>query len=994
MMTWVRAQALPAASERDGHRYAVMSLEVEYEQPNPPLPPVKSLLGAAVKLGRTEGGYVAWREGLEATTVRLDSIGNLPDFMIYDSAIDLINRTILDELSQRGLKDAKVKIAPGQFDEQGKNLRGADDFNLKLQIAAGTIPAESHRIPVTNVELRYNPENLVLPPLKPMLGNAVTLGLTEGGYVAYREGLNGVKIPMNGLDHLPDFMLFSSAIDAMSRTIEGHFEQRGIKDVKVKIAADQIADGKDLRQPGDYRLTLEVNVPATGVAQVESQRYPVMGLQVAYAQPEVWLPRLETILNAPVKLGRTENGFMAFREGLDNYRVKLAQLGELPDFMMFRSSLDSIMQAIVDEFGKNGFVGVKVSIPTDQIAEDGADKRGQGNYGLTMVIDTSNVRSSATMISAADGKNYPVKSLEIAYTTERGKLPDPNVLMDVTVALAATESGLSAYRPGLVRKDMKLAEIAAQPETKLYGSAIKAINESIVSKMNQLGFFGVIVAPAQGQFDETGNDTRGEADQTLKISVRPGVVQDIRTVASGDRVGDAEKVNNPAYQRIAENSPVKKDDASGGNVLNRSELDRYVQFLNRHPGRRVDVAVAAGDEPGNYVLDYLVQDSKQWLVYAQGSNTGTSQTDKWRERFGFVHNQLTNHDDILKIDYVTSGFKDSHAVVGSYEAPVPTLDRLRWQVNGTYSEYVASDVGIFDQRFSGKTSTFGGQLSWNFLQSEDLFVDLVAGIVYQSTEVKQETLGTTNKAEAEFLRPSVGLTAQRQRTIDSFSGSATFETNLSDAAGTDEDALRNMGRAGAEADYVTFRWDLNYSTYLEPWLRGQQNNLQPEITSLVHEISFSFRGQQALDDARLASQLQYTAGGLYTVRGYKEAATVGDDAMIGSAEYRVHVPRMLAFGEPSKVFNNDFRFRPTNEYGWPDWDLIGKVFIDYGKVSNNTIPTVVESAGEELLGAGVGVELQIKRNFNLRVDWGWALKDVPGTTEGSSQIHIVGTILY
>jgi hypothetical protein len=988
----LHAQALPAASEADGKRYAVMNIEVGYDQPNPPLPPIRSLVGAAVKLGRTEGGYVAWRVGLEPAMVRLDAIGNLPDFMMYDSALDLIKRTLIDELSQRGIKDAKVAVAAGQFDEQGRNLREADDFNLRLVVSATAPAGDGYRIPVTGVELRYQPDNLVLPPLKPMLGAAIQLGATEGGYVAWREGLNGVKLPIHQLDRLPDFMMFQSAVDQMAQSVQAQFEQRGIKGATVKVAPNQVEGGKDLRESGDYRLLLEVNVGATGIAALEAQRYPVMSLSVAYADPKPWLPLIEIILNAPVKLGRTESGFMAWRDGdgLDPYRVKIAQLAELPDFMHYRSSLDLIAQAIVDEFAKHGYLGVTVSIDPSQIAADGADQRPKGDYGLSMIIDTSKVRSSNSRLVTADGRAYPVKALEIAYTMERGKLPDPNVLMDVTIPMAHTESGLAAWREGMVRKDMKLAEIAAEPDAKVYGSAIRQINQAIVTKMNELGFFGVIVAPAPGQFDETGADQRGEIDQSLKLVVKPGVVQEVRTVAGGDRVKQEERVNNAVHQRIAGNSPIQQGQ-DGQAVLNRSELDRYVQWLNRHPGRRVDVAVAAGNEPGSYVLDYLVQDTKPWMVYFQASNTGTQQTSRWRERIGFVTNQLTNQDDVLRFDYVTSSFEDSHAFVGAYEAPFPGLERLRWKVEGTYSQFVASDVGVFNVEFEGKTFTVGGELAWNFFQAEDFFVDLVGGILYQNTEMDGTFTTGVGEAEAEYLRPRGGIRAERRRTVDTFFASVMAETNLLD---NDLDATTSgfLGRVNSDDDFSLVHWDASYSTYIEPWLKGQQSNLQPEVSMLVHELSFSVRGQHVLDEARLASQLQYTAGGLYTVRGYKEAATVGDDAIIATAEYRLHAPRLFGASEPGKVFGEDFKWAPQNEYSWPDWDLIAKAFVDYGRTSvNDPVPG---EENQDLLGAGVGLELQLKRNFNIRIDWAWALKEIPGTTEGSSQIHIVGTILY
>jgi len=42
-----------------------------------------------------------------------------------------------------------------------------------------------------------------------------------------------------------------------------------------------------------------------------------------------------------------------------------------------------------------------------------------------------------------------------------------------------------------------------------------------------------------------------------------------------------------------------------------------------------------------------------------------------------------------------------------------------------------------------------------------------------------------------------------------------------------------------------------------------------------------------------------------------------------------------------------------------------------------------------------GVELQLRQNFNVRVDWGIALTAIPGEVDaGSNRFHISSTILY
>jgi hemolysin activation/secretion protein len=93
-----------------------------------------------------------------------------------------------------------------------------------------------------------------------------------------------------------------------------------------------------------------------------------------------------------------------------------------------------------------------------------------------------------------------------------------------------------------------------------------------------------------------------------------------------------------------------------------------------------------------------------------------------------------------------------------------------------------------------------------------------------------------------------------------------------------------------------------------------------------------------------------------------------------------------------------FRWRPQYEYGPTDWDLIARAFVDAGWTRN--IDRESFEIDQTLIGAGLGLELQLTRRFNVRIDYGWALTDVErvgGGNEvdaGDSQWHLVATLVY
>ena len=82
-----------------------------------------------------------------------------------------------------------------------------------------------------------------------------------------------------------------------------------------------------------------------------------------------------------------------------------------------------------------------------------------------------------------------------------------------------------------------------------------------------------------------------------------------------------------------------------------------------------------------------------------------------------MDNQLTGHDDILTLDFITAGFDDaSQDAIGSYEFKVPLADRLRDKIYGSWTEFVASDVGQAKEKFSGEEWIVGDELTMNLYQ--------------------------------------------------------------------------------------------------------------------------------------------------------------------------------------------------------------------------------------------------------------------------------------
>lgn len=597
-----------------------------------------------------------------------------------------------------------------------------------------------------------------------------------------------------------------------------------------------------------------------------------------------------------------------------------------------------------------------------------------------------------------DGATHAIDSIRFVYTRPNPGAPTAAQLLDSRLELGATPTGFVAPREGVPLESFTLAELPGLAVRSFHDSALPLIAPAVVQRLQSLGLIGVYVEPDPAEFAvENGVivDRRPPGQTHLTLNVTLGVVTEVRTIGLGERLPEDEGVDAPQHARIRERSPVQPQGSAAGapSLVRRDLIDDYIFWLNRHPGRRVDVAVApTGTEPGAVTLDYLVTENRPWLLYAQLSNTGTEATTEWRERFGFTHNQLTNNDDTFTIDYLTGNFEDVHALVGSYEAPLNDDGRVRWRAFGSWYTYTASDVGLPGADFDGDGWTAGGDIIWNVFQDRDFFIDFLAGLRYEW--VTTDNVLASIDGEDGFLIPSGALRLSRFRETDSLFALITVEGNASSLAGTDQEDIDDLGRLDADASWVVLKWDAAYSFFLEPLFR--KDRFEP--TSLAHEFAFSTRGQYAFD-YRLVPTAQDVVGGLYSVRGYPQSVIAGDTAVVATAEYRFHLAQGLPpSASPGQFFGSPFRFQPQYRSGPTDWDLILRAFVDVGRVTYSDRLSFEKD--ETLVGAGIGAELQLTRRLSARLDWGFALRaldDAGGgnrVDSGDQELHFVLTLVF
>jgi hemolysin activation/secretion protein len=628
---------------------------------------------------------------------------------------------------------------------------------------------------------------------------------------------------------------------------------------------------------------------------------------------------------------------------------------------------------------------------------------------LTQPAEADSAPMPPTTMPIDDGPTYDVSNLDIQYTQIAAGGITINDILNQDVVLGWIPSGYcdayttNALGARVIRADVqivrtKFSRLSQMTARSFHASALRSISEQIVNYLNSSGVMGVYADVSAQDINGT-QDLRPPGDTTLRIDIHTAVVTILRTVVSGDRFANqTQKINNPMVAKIATYSPIQPANTAGPgttDVLESQVLNSYVDQLNRQPGRQVAVSISQDKTstwPDAVDLDYLVHEDKPWRAYFQLSNTGTPQTNIWREQFGFIDNQLLGFDDQFNINYTTAGFTEQNDVNASYNFPLDPLGRLRMHVYGGYNSFSASDIGFGNAQFNGDETTLGGEAILNVFQHNRFFLDLIAGGRYQHIFVDNTLLGQTG--DADFGIPYVGVHADHYTPTDQFSLDASV---LYYWSGASQAQLNNLGREMPSTNPVVLQGDGLYQFYLEPLL--DPSGFQAGTSTLANEIRLSVSGQEAFG-SRLIAEDEMAVGGLDTVRGYPQSATAGDSVGVESVEYRLHIPHLFPVQPtPGTLFGQTFRYSPQEAYGPTDWDLIAKAFVDAGEVYNSDQQSY--EVNSTLVGTGLGIELDLKQNMSLLADWGVALTPINAASStgtavsaGSSQFNLSFTVSY
>lgn len=383
-----------------------------------------------------------------------------------------------------------------------------------------------------------------------------------------------------------------------------------------------------------------------------------------------------------------------------------------------------------------------------------------------------------------------------------------------------------------------------------------------------------------------------------------------------------------------------------GEVIYGPAAQKEINKLNENPDMRVTPAIVPGKEPGSVDIELKVEDKPPLHGDVEISNRSTPNTTDLRLN-GVVHfDNLWQRDHSISLQYQTSPENpgEVEVVSGTYVLPAP------WDIDQHIAVYGIWSNGstAFGEGF--KTIGKGEAVGLRYVLPLPTYKDVYAQNVTLGLDYKDftETDPSNASTPVTYLPLSVGYTSA----LTDSKGSTQFNAGLNMSfrgfvADTNQFAAR---RAGAKGDYEYGTAGIERTQDLPGGLK----------------IYAKIDGQMSSEP--LINNEQYSAGGLESVRGYKETEDLGDDAIHGTFELRaMEILEKYGIGE-GRVKLTPFVF----------FDFANLYVLD-------ALPG--QKVAPALQSAGMGMRGTVGKSFEYDTAWGVALSGTDTTKSGDSRLH-------
>ena len=392
---------------------------------------------------------------------------------------------------------------------------------------------------------------------------------------------------------------------------------------------------------------------------------------------------------------------------------------------------------------------------------------------------------------------------------------------------------------------------------------------------------------------------------------------------------------------------------SPGAIIYLPDLRQELARINRNPDLKVSPLLMPGSDMGTVDVALQVKDFLPLHGSLELNNRSTHDTTNLRLNAMLRYDNLWQKGHSLSLQYQTApkDVQEVEVMAASYVMPAPWS---KDQVLVGYGVWSDSDTA-FGEGFNviGKGNIFGLRLVAPLPAYELYSHNITLGLDYKDLDedVGFEDGSESMKTPIKYLPFSFAYNSS----IPDKGGITCFSAGL-------HMVFRGLVSRQKEFEIKRYQALGNYIYLTAGFERNQR---------LPLDFNFYVKADFQITDQPLIANEQYVAGGMESVRGYKENEVSGDDA--------AHITCELSGPDLTGILSNGFSFAGKV-------NLIPYIFYD-GAGLRLKKPLPGEDRNFSIQGAGAGVRGKITQHIEFRCDWAVALTDTDRTDSRDAQLY-------
>jgi hemolysin activation/secretion protein len=397
-----------------------------------------------------------------------------------------------------------------------------------------------------------------------------------------------------------------------------------------------------------------------------------------------------------------------------------------------------------------------------------------------------------------------------------------------------------------------------------------------------------------------------------------------------------------------------------GQPLNVNRLLRALQNLQVDPLiDNLSAELVETPNPGESELRVTVQEADSFSLQFQLNNYENPLVESFQQQVQLTELNLTGQGDNLTLTYQHAGL--SNTVQLDYALPIsPRNTTLEASYSYVDSQVVEPPLGLINPQTESNTWSLG--IQHPLIQTPENQLTLGLNLSQRSSQTFLEPPGLPR---IPFGFPGSGANQEGFIQLTTLSFTQAWQQQSPESLLLLNSEFRLgldfLGATGGDnasepsTEYLNWRGQFLWLQRLEPnWLLVARSAIQ-------------------VSDRPLVSAEQFSLGGANNIRGYRTDQILADSGWLFSVELQ------------KPILN------------WPEQNstVTLATFLDYGLAWNQD-NQAFNASGRELAATGLGLIWDIDNRFNVRVDWGIPLINVPtiGDTlqESGITFSITGTL--